>query len=107
MCDCYGHPCEDCGKVWEIHLGDFETGRDEVAVFCLGHIPENPGDGVAFVWDDSPEWEEEAGAVYIQALTRNAVLCADDNTPNLASSYRTVGYGALSGNRVKRELAEQ
>jgi hypothetical protein len=30
-----------CGEKLPVHLGDYETGRDEVEVFCEKHIPEN------------------------------------------------------------------
>ena len=39
MCDCYGEKCKECEEVIPIHLGDYETSRDEIEVYCKEHIP--------------------------------------------------------------------
>jgi hypothetical protein len=44
MCDCYNHQCnlkivngKTCLTNVPMHLGDFDTGRNEVLVFCNRH----------------------------------------------------------------------
>ena len=39
MCDCYEAPCKVCGLPLPVHLADWNTKRDEIEVFCKGHIP--------------------------------------------------------------------
>ena len=41
MCDCYGHECDwpGCEFVIPMHLGDFDTERDEIRVYCHAHMP--------------------------------------------------------------------
>ena len=34
MCDIYSHKCKFCGDEIEMHLGDYETDRDEIEVVC-------------------------------------------------------------------------
>ncbi len=41
MCDIYTATCEVCGKRIGMHLGDYETKRDEIKVYCSKHIPPN------------------------------------------------------------------
>jgi len=38
LCDIYTARCEKCGKEIEMHLGDFETRRDEIVVLCSEHV---------------------------------------------------------------------
>ena len=40
MCDCYHAPCKVCGTMLPVHLGDFNTDREEIEVFCEDHLPE-------------------------------------------------------------------
>ena len=37
MCDIYYTGCHFCGKRIYMHLGGYQTGRDEVAVLCWSH----------------------------------------------------------------------
>lgn len=37
MCDCYAHKCRLCNEVIPMHLGDFNTGRSEIDVYCWRH----------------------------------------------------------------------
>ena len=40
MCDCYYHKCKECDITLPVHLGDYDTEREEIEVFCKDHIPE-------------------------------------------------------------------
>jgi hypothetical protein len=41
MCDCYDAKCHSkgCGEMLPVHLGDYNTKRDEIEVFCKQHLP--------------------------------------------------------------------
>jgi len=41
MCDCYLHKCKFCEEKLPVHLGNFETDRSEIEVFCEKHIPDH------------------------------------------------------------------
>ncbi len=41
MCDCYSHGCEICKKPLPVHIGDFIVDREDIKVYCGGHIPKN------------------------------------------------------------------
>jgi hypothetical protein len=34
MCDCYYHHCECCDQPYPVHLGDFDTDRNEIKIWC-------------------------------------------------------------------------
>jgi len=99
MCDCYSHKCKLCDKQLSVHLGDFETGRDEIEVFCSDHIP---NENVA-VFTITEVYADEMGCfsdedeVYIgwkmgiRPLTEKAKYYTIEgyNHPNLASEYTT------------------
>jgi len=40
MCDCYGHPCCECGELLPVHIEDFCMGREEVLLYCGTHLPD-------------------------------------------------------------------
>lgn len=85
MCDCYMHPCDHpgCEDKIPMHLADFDTGSDEIQVFCERHIPagavvyEYSDDEVAMI-EDAKNWCKCA----IVPLTDNAKANADGNHPN-------------------------
>lgn len=39
MCDCYHARCKVCGRYLPVHLGDYNTKRNEIEVFCQEHLP--------------------------------------------------------------------
>lgn len=92
MCDCYGHTCDadGCSAVIPMHLEDFATDRDEVAVYCEAHA--GPGcDGVIWLWNDDDEFDdvpaEQIPAEHwhrcrVVPLTANARAHAGGNMPN-------------------------
>ena len=72
MCDIYGARCakKGCSSVIDMHLEGYETGREEVKVFCGSHIPakKERKDGVL--------WRIRKGKshtrIFVVALTKNA-----------------------------------
>lgn len=88
MCDIYFAPCKVCGRIIPMHLGDYETERNEVDVFCSEHIPLND----VTVWNCKELWFSEKKLEYficgnpirigIRYLTGNAVDNKDMNNPN-------------------------
>ena len=88
MCDCYDHTCKLCDVDIPMHLGDFETGSDEIDVFCKYHIPtENVR---VYTLTDSNEGSFPVGyRIGIRDLTENARARKDENHPNL-DAYWTV-----------------
>ena len=73
MCDCYSHKCNNtrCREKIDMHLEDFNTGRDEIEVYCGEHIPGDKSDGVLWEFhDDEPDgW---GGTIFVKCLTDNA-----------------------------------
>jgi hypothetical protein len=84
MCDCYYHPCKACGLPLPVHLRDFDTGRDEIEVYCRKHIPR--GDPDVRAWDiigRRLQRDLHTTRIGIKALTDNARHSWDGNAPNL------------------------
>lgn len=81
MCDCYGHKCGKCGREWPIHLEDFATDREEIAVWCFKHYKRNiETNNPAMVFNLIDE--DYKGKIVIEYLTDNAVNHKDGNVPN-------------------------
>lgn len=83
MCDCYFEPCKSCGKPINMHLGDYETHRSEIVVYCndcLCHgIPYSTRKYFAFcVWK-----AKEHGRIAVVSLTKHAWKYRDLNYPNI------------------------
>jgi len=70
MCDCYVHGCnhKTCSFEINMHLGDFETGRDEIEVFCGSHIPKERCNGVLWQYRQG----KAKSKIFIKCLTLNA-----------------------------------
>ena len=85
MCDCYSHKCNHpgCNVRIPIHLEDYETGRDEIKVFCGSHIPKNRDDGVLWTWKQG----KSKTRVFIKALTDNAKNHWEGNSINDEGNY--------------------
>lgn len=87
MCDCYMASCAVCGEPLPVHLADFDTGREEVALFCGEHIPFQ--DVSVFVvikrWERDPSEPEVGWRMGIRSLTDNARKHAAGNVPNISS----------------------
>jgi hypothetical protein len=82
MCDCYTHKCEQCDEQLPVHLGDFETERSEISVYCNKHIPEK---GVrVFTVSEADEDYPVGWKMAIRYLTDNARERAEENCPNLS-----------------------
>lgn len=90
MCDCYAHPCT-CGRDYvEMHLGDFDTEREEIEVLCP-HCPEPVRHHRRSVW-----WITRLGhPVMVVAKTENAHKNMEVNHPNeqamLLATFRGEG----------------
>lgn len=103
MCDIYGAKCHACGTVIPMHLGDFETKRDEVVVSCGRHVPKNTIPNRTMVWfidysevitgkqdypnlDNDETWDEQP-VVYVTALNEHAWANRLQNNPNIANCF--------------------
>lgn len=83
MCDCYDHKCIVCGDSIPMHLEDFSTEREEVAVFHEGCLKK-----AMKVWEarmGNPEslchFDMKEDVVVI-SLTKNAMRHQEGNYPN-------------------------
>ena len=99
MCDIYGAKCAECSTRINMHLGDFNTGRDEIVVLCHKHVHlyEKYGSQVVF-WQhnqarilhhklkykpkESNVFGSDEPLVAIIALTDNAWKNRMHNNPN-------------------------
>lgn len=81
MCDCYGEKCahKGCSVIIDMHLGDFETERDEVNVYCSEHLPTDRAAGV--LWKVTDE-EAPCETIFVECLTENARGNWNDNCFN-------------------------
>jgi hypothetical protein len=89
MCDICSLKCACCDVYLPVHLGDFDTERDEVMVFCKDHIPDHDVRVFTLLEDDLYEETEPALILYpkgwkmgIRYLTENAEKNKDMNFPN-------------------------
>lgn len=83
MCDIYVAGCAKCGTEIAMHLGDYNTSKDEIKVYCEKHIPKRLKD--VAVWRT-----KSYGRVAVKALTENARENADINHPNEAEVVREI-----------------
>lgn len=79
MCECYKTNCCKCKKEIEMHLGDYETRRSELVLFCSDCFPEELSNGIVWSYADK---EINMDYVFIKWLTTNAQTYADANHPN-------------------------
>lgn len=88
MCDCYSHKCQapKCKIELEMHLNDYDTGREEIEIYCEAHLPERLDDGVL--------WEVKLGRkfkkFFVRSLTRNAKKNSAGNHPNVSVPFRRI-----------------
>jgi len=110
MCDCYTAPCgrSYCWEQIDIHLGNGETARHEIAVFCADHARE-----MKIV--KTGKWQLEIiknvycteytcfqvgrKLVYFAYLTLNAVEHRADNEPN--NEKAKIKFSVVNGIREK------
>jgi hypothetical protein len=90
MCDCYEHRCDKKGcKVFvPIHLGDYETDRDEIKVFCGKHIPYNFKGKIYMMTETIKKTDysmvklNKGDKIGIKMITENAKRNEEHNHPN-------------------------
>lgn len=91
MCDTYSEPCKRCGKFLPMHLGNFNTNRNEILAFCEDCFKgtelnefnlKEQGNNIAVLWRYRETKEDSSHLFLIVALTRNAEKNANDNYPN-------------------------
>ena len=90
MCDCYGEKCHKTGCIatLPVHLGDYDTGREEIEVFCKSHIPKE--DCRVFTLTENHSRHFKKGwKMAIRALTDNARMNKNKNYPNLGVEWTT------------------
>ena len=87
MCDIYDAKCKECDAEIDMHLGDYNTDRDEVEVFCDKHIPQQVTDGVL--------WEYEGKKVFVRVLTANAKANWEGNHPNACNPKVVSEFGKI------------
>jgi hypothetical protein len=85
MCDCYTAKCKICETLLPLHLGDYETGRTEIEVFCEKHLPNI--DCRIFTLTENEDVYPIGWQMGIRALTDNAREYKDYNHPNLAADW--------------------
>jgi hypothetical protein len=96
MCDICNSPCKVCGEALPLHLGDYETDRDEVECFCAKHLPDKKVRIFTLTEDSmieeySKESEFKKGwQMGIRDLTKNARRNKKMNHPNIAADWTEV-----------------
>ena len=87
MCDCYDENCSEkgCQELLPVHLGDYETNREEIKVYCENHIPIN--DCRIFIIKEEDEGFPKGWKMGIRSLTDNAREFKDYNHPNVGADY--------------------
>ena len=88
ICDCYGELCIGCGVMLPMHLGDFDTDRDEIAVVC-GKCKSKYHlflKGQRYIKWRYNEDDNKLRTMMIVALTDNAWNNREKNYPNAGST---------------------
>ena len=91
MCDCYMAKCNNkkCKKKLNLHLGDHNTARDEIEVFCGRHIPKD--NCRIFISLSEKPFQgrriRKGWKMGIRSLTENAKNNEDDNCPNEVAEF--------------------
>jgi len=84
MCDCYETKCKICGIGHiPIHLKDWDTDRNEIEVYCMGHIPKENVRVFTFLGIFPKLSMRKRYRVGIRALTENAIKNKNGNFPNV------------------------
>ena len=85
MCDCYGHKCEFCHAILAMHLEDFDTPREDIAVLCPSCLGKH-GDFLKSkdytIFKNIVDDGKEMGRWAVVYLTQTARKYRDGNTPN-------------------------
>jgi hypothetical protein len=98
MCDIYCGECKICGADLPVHLGDYDTKREEVEVFCSEHLPKKDVRVFTLLEDDVYEDLPYVPAVVchhigwkmgIRYLTENARENKEKNYPNIGADWET------------------
>ena len=100
MCDIYMAKCPRCDVQTDMHLEDYNTGRDEVEVYCGRHLPDDMSDGVLWEYAAQGGWRK----VFVRALTRNAAENMDGNCPNEFHARKVACPNGLMAIRRERTL---
>jgi len=101
MCDIYMHKCKKCKAEIDMHLVDFETGSDEIDVYCHKHIPKNVDFGVIWAYGDT---KKMGGKAYIRSNTKNAKEYWDGNHPNFMYIKALSVFGKSPKVKEKKEV---
>ena len=101
MCDIFFKRCKvrGCKTKADLHLADYSTGRDEIAMFCGRHLKDAAKHKrgnlrTEFVWvGDGGIWESKGKhKIAIVPLTENAERNWSGNHPNTASDMAYVHH---------------
>ena len=85
MCDCYDHECEFCAAKLPMHLEDFDTDREEIAVLCPSCLKRHEDFllGNAYtIFKDIVDDGQKLGRWAVVYLTETAQRHRDGNEPN-------------------------
>jgi hypothetical protein len=106
MCDCYSEPCKICGKFIEIHLGDYDTARSEIVIYCKDCSLSSIFGLQRINLDRSLVWKtKEYGIILIAYLTDNAWNKRNGNSPNTGDAKQDSMVKFLQ-RREKKEIEE-
>jgi len=88
MCDILSKPCEICGTMLPMHLGDYNTSRKEIMVFCNKCILSSTfnmfyDSEKCIVWDTHTR---DYRKILVMSLTDNAWNNREDNCPNTGNA---------------------
>ena len=91
MCDICSLKCVHCDVRLPVHLGDYDTDRDEILVFCKDHLPEYDVRIYTLVEDEVTEYGNlefpKGWKMGIRTLTYNAEQNKDVNYPNTCADW--------------------
>lgn len=89
-----------------MHLGDYNTSRNEIRVYCWRHLPKNRKHVTLWKIEDAQDWvKKEYSKLYeqekrfinktiaVKPLTQNAKDHSFQNHPNLILEMRRPGEG--------------
>lgn len=80
MCDIYMAVCKCGRRKVDMHLADYNTGRDEIVLYCNKCIPKKIKKAILWEYRDSPRFKPLK--IWVKALTENAWVNYQGNHPN-------------------------
>ncbi len=86
MCDCYGHKCECCNEIVQMHIADYSYPQTDFKVWCEACVENAPVGAVVFETTGVSDWGDEPVG-WTCAIMGPDVGKHGGNHPNIANDW--------------------